>query len=123
MSDTLAATDHSSLSISWYVSEMLAAISLCLYGVCVRYAGCHRYLPLWRYVSDTLASTDHRSLSLWKYMSDMLTATGPCFYGGVCAIGVGGVIYVQVYKQKVNAVRAWGWTDGYTRLITLWWGW
>ena len=30
----------------------------------------------------------------------------------------GGVIYVQVYRQKVKAVRAWGWSDGYTRLIS-----
>ena len=31
----------------------------------------------------------------------------------------GGVIYVQVYRQKVKAVRAWGWSDGYTRPIIL----
>ena len=28
-----------------------------------------------------------------------------------------------LYVQKVNAVRASGWSDGYTRLITLWLGW
>ena len=43
-------------------------------------------------MSDTLAATDHRSLSLWRYV----------YYYTVW----GGVIYVQVYRQKVNAVRA-----------------
>ena len=36
-------------------------------------------------------------------------------------------LYVQVYRQKVNAVRACvrasGWSYGYTRLFTLWWAW
>ena len=59
MSDTLAATD---LSVS--------------VKVCVRHAGCHRSLSLWRYV----------------------------YYYTVR----GGVIYVQVYRQKLKAVRAWG---------------
>ena len=32
MSDTLAATDHRSLSLWTYVLDMLAATGLCLYG-------------------------------------------------------------------------------------------
>ena len=92
------------LYVSRYVSEILAAIGLCLYGgmcqirwlpqvsapmevcvtpqvsvsveVCVRHAGCHRSLSLWRYVYY---------YTVW-----------------------GGIIYVQVYRQKVKAVRAWG---------------
>ena len=35
----------------------------------------------------------------------------------------GDVMYVQVCRQNVKVVRAWGWSDGYTRLITQLWGW
>ena len=106
---------------SRYVSEILAAIGLCHYGgmcqirwlpqvsasmeVCVRYAGCHRpQVSVFVEVCVRHAGC-HMSLSLWRYV----------YYYTVW----GGVIYVQVYRQKVNAVRAWGWSDGYTRLITL----
>ena len=72
--------------------------------VCVRYAGCRRYLSLWRYVADTLAATSlclcgsmcqihwlpHiyvcmevcvrysgclMSLFIWRYVTDTLAAT------------------------------------------------
>ena len=90
--------------------------------VYVRYAGCHRYLPLWKYVSDTLAATDHRSMEVFFRHAGchMSLSIWRCVYDYIVW---GGVIYVQVYRQKVKAVRAWGWSDGYTRLITLWWGW
>ena len=73
-------------------------------------------------MSDTLVVTYPRSLSLWRYVSVMLASTGFCLYGGMCTIYIvwGGVIYVQVYRQKVKAVRAWEWSDGYTSPITLW---
>ena len=32
----------------------------------------------------------------------------------------GGFLYDQVYRQNVKAVRAWGWSDDYTRPITIW---
>ena len=57
-----------------------------------RYAGCHRYLPLWKYASDKLAATDHRSLSMWRYVLDMLAATGICHYGGLCTTIQCGVV-------------------------------
>ena len=103
-------TDHRSLSR--FVSDMLAATGLCLYGcmcqirclshvsvdicvrytafvfmeVCVRYSGCHRSLSLWRYVSDTLAATGQRSLSLSRYVSDMLAAIVICLCEDMCQI-------------------------------------
>ena len=98
---------------------------LCLYGgmcqerwlpqvyasmeACVRYAGCHRpQVSVSMEVCVRLADC-HRSMSLWRYVYDYIVW--------------GGVIYVHVYRQKVKAVRACGWSDDYSRLITLWWGW
>ena len=69
--------------------------------VCVRYAGCHR--PQVSVEVCIRHAGCHMSLSRYVYSYTVW----------------GGVIYVQVYRQKVKAVRAWGWSDGYT----LWWGW
>ena len=93
---------------SWYVSEILAAMGLCLYGgmrqirwllqvsasIYVRYAGCHRPQVSVSVEVCVRHAGCHRSLSLWRYV----------YYYTVW----GGVIYVQVYRQKVKAVRAWG---------------
>ena len=60
--------------------------------VCVRYAGCHRPQVSVSVEVCVRHAGCHRYLSLWRYV----------YYYTVW----GGVIYVQVYRQKVNAVRA-----------------
>ena len=60
--------------------------------VCVRYAGCHRPQVSVSVELCVRHAGCHRYLSLWRYV----------YYYTVW----GGVIYVQVYRQKVNAVRA-----------------
>ena len=121
------ATCHRYLSFWRYVSEtwMPHTTDLCFYGgMCqirwlpqvsaymearVRYTGCHRPQVSVSMEVCFIHTDCHISLSLWRYVYDYIVW--------------GGVIYVQVYRQKVKAVRAWGLSHGYTRLITLWWGW
>ena len=119
---------HRSLSLWRYVADTLAAtspIGICLcegmrqihwlpqvsvsMEVCVRHAGCHRPQVSVSMEVCVRHAGCHMSLSLRRCVYDYI----------VC----GGVIYVPVYRQKVKALRARGWSDGYTRLITLWWGW
>ena len=60
--------------------------------VCVRYTGCHRPQVSVSVEVCVRHAGCHRHLSLWRYV----------YYYTVW----GGVIYVQVYRQKLNAVRA-----------------
>ena len=69
---------------SRYVSDILAAIGLCLYGGMCQIRRLAQVSASMEYVTHTLAAADHRSLSLWRYVLDMLAATGLCLYGGMC---------------------------------------
>ena len=86
MSDTLEATGQKSLSLSRYVSDMLAAIVICLCEDIRQIHWLSQVSVIWRYVSDKLDAIDHRSLSLSRYASDTLAVTGFCLYGGMCQI-------------------------------------
>ena len=85
---------------------LLAAIGICLYGGMCQI----------RWLSHTLG------LCLYGGMCQSCWLLQVSVYMEVCVryIVWGGVIYVQVYRQKVKAVRAWEWSDGYTSPITLW---